>query len=180
MGDGLQCRPDELGDSANRKRHSTLGRWTKSRWRNATTPQACEEFLKRYGRPGRRFKCSATRRATNRGQRETQTTRSSGLFSGQYNHASEISSWRLNPSVRERINLMNPLLRSASGSIGLLVDRKCKELIKDLEQVSYKEDTIRSTKTATGCGRIYRTRWATCFGRKFTGMGPIGERSEVV
>ena len=45
---------------------------------------------------------------------------------------------RSNPSVRERINLTNARLRSASGEIGLLVDGKCKELIKDFEQVAYK------------------------------------------
>jgi hypothetical protein len=46
-----------------------------------------------------------------------------------------------NPSVRERINLMNTKLRSARGVIGLLIDRKCKELIQDFEQVCYKGDT---------------------------------------
>ena len=48
---------------------------------------------------------------------------------------------RTNPQIRDRVNLTNAMLRSAAGSIGLLVDRKCKELIKDLEQVSYKEDS---------------------------------------
>lgn len=48
---------------------------------------------------------------------------------------------RANPSVRERINLMNSRLRSAAGVVSLLVDEKCKELIRDLEEVSYKEDS---------------------------------------
>ena len=48
---------------------------------------------------------------------------------------------RTNPQIRDRVNLTNAKLRSASGNIGLLVDRKCKELIKDFEQVSYKEDS---------------------------------------
>ena len=43
--------------------------------------------------------------------------------------------------MRERINLTNRQLRSAAGNIGLLVDPKCKELIKDLEQVCFKADT---------------------------------------
>ena len=42
---------------------------------------------------------------------------------------------KANPAVRERMNLMNGSCRSAAGTIGLLVDPKCKELIKDLEQV---------------------------------------------
>jgi len=48
---------------------------------------------------------------------------------------------KANPSVRERINLTNAKLRSAAGDIGLLVDRKCTELIQDFEQVCYKGDT---------------------------------------
>jgi hypothetical protein len=48
---------------------------------------------------------------------------------------------KANPSVRSRINLMNRQLRSAGGFVGLLVDPKCKELIRDFEEVSYKEDS---------------------------------------
>jgi hypothetical protein len=48
---------------------------------------------------------------------------------------------KANPSVRERIMLTNARLRSASGEIRLLVDPKCKDLIKDFEQVSYKADS---------------------------------------
>jgi phage terminase large subunit len=48
---------------------------------------------------------------------------------------------KANPSVRERIMLTNAKLRTASGEIRLLVDSRCKELIKDFEQVSYKADS---------------------------------------
>jgi hypothetical protein len=48
---------------------------------------------------------------------------------------------RSNPSVRERLNLMNARLRSAAGEIGLWVDEKCTELIKDFEQVCFKADS---------------------------------------
>jgi phage terminase large subunit len=37
--------------------------------------------------------------------------------------------------------LTNAKLRTAAGDIRLLVDSKCKELIKDFEQVSYKADS---------------------------------------
>jgi hypothetical protein len=59
-------------------------------------------------------------------------------------HSSTAVDYRVpkaNPSVRERINLTNRQLKSAAGKIGLLVDPQCKELIKDLEQVCFKEDT---------------------------------------
>jgi hypothetical protein len=48
---------------------------------------------------------------------------------------------KANPHVRDRVNLMNGKLRPASGEIQLFVDQRCKELIKDFEQVSYKEDS---------------------------------------
>jgi hypothetical protein len=51
-----------------------------------------------------------------------------------------------NPSVRERINLTNSRLRSAAGDTWLLVDFKCKELIMDFEQVSFKADTYQIDK----------------------------------
>ena len=44
-----------------------------------------------------------------------------------------------NPQVRDRVQLVNARLRSASGEVHLRVDRKCTELMKDFEQVSYKE-----------------------------------------
>jgi hypothetical protein len=46
-----------------------------------------------------------------------------------------------NPAVRERITLMNSKLRTAAGEVQCIVDRRCKELIKDFEQVSYKADS---------------------------------------
>jgi hypothetical protein len=51
-----------------------------------------------------------------------------------------------NPLVRDRITVMNSKLRTASGDIQLLVDPKCKELVKDLEQVSYKADSTEIDK----------------------------------
>lgn len=52
-------------------------------------------------------------------------------------------SWNLersNPAVRDRVNSVNSLLRSADGSIRLTIDPSCKELIKDLELVAWKSD----------------------------------------
>ena len=39
------------------------------------------------------------------------------------------------------MNLVNAKLKAASGEIQMLVSRRCKELIKDFEQVAYKEDS---------------------------------------
>jgi len=51
-----------------------------------------------------------------------------------------------NPLVRERVNLVNSLLKSASGEIRMTVDPRCKELIQDFEQVSYKADSAQIDK----------------------------------
>jgi hypothetical protein len=48
---------------------------------------------------------------------------------------------RANPPVRERTALVNAKLKSASGEIQLRIGRRCKELIKDLEEVTYKPDS---------------------------------------
>lgn len=48
---------------------------------------------------------------------------------------------RSNPLVRERVNLLNGRLKPATGEGTLFVDPKCRELIKDFEQVSFKENS---------------------------------------
>ena len=46
-----------------------------------------------------------------------------------------------NPAVRDRVMVVNAALQPAEGDSRLLIDARCKELIKDLEQVAYKENT---------------------------------------
>jgi Terminase large subunit, T4likevirus-type, N-terminal len=110
--------------------------------RNGTTQEACEEFLKRYPRhdAGIHVYGDAS------GNQQQTTGASDYEMVREYFivHSTTTVRYRVpkaNPSVRERINLTNAKLRSASGEIGLRVDRKCKELIKDLEQAAYKADT---------------------------------------
>jgi hypothetical protein len=45
-----------------------------------------------------------------------------------------------NPAVRDRINAMNSKLLNAAAYVGLVVDPKCKGLVKDMEQVAWKAD----------------------------------------
>jgi hypothetical protein len=46
-----------------------------------------------------------------------------------------------NPPVRDRVNVMNGKMRSAGGDLQLYVNKKCKELVKDFEQVTFKPDS---------------------------------------
>lgn len=115
--------------------------------RHATTEQACEEFLKRY--PDHRAGVVVYGDAAGN---QSQTTGASDYdmirdyFSIHMNAPVRYKVPKANPSVRERINLMNWKLRSASGEIGMRVDPKCKELIKDFEQVCFKQDSYQIDK----------------------------------
>lgn len=48
---------------------------------------------------------------------------------------------KANPLVRDRVNTMNNMLKSASGSRNVLIHPKCKELIQDLRQVRWRRDS---------------------------------------
>jgi hypothetical protein len=53
---------------------------------------------------------------------------------------------KANPPVRDRVAMVNARLRNARDEVQLLVDPQCKELIDDLEQVSYHEDSMQIDK----------------------------------
>jgi hypothetical protein len=115
--------------------------------RHGTTIQACEEFMKRFPR----HDAGIVVYGDASGFKEQTTGASDYQMIREYFqiHSSTPVQYRVpkaNPSVRERLNLTNAKLRSAAGEIGLLVDRKCKELIKDFEQVAYKADTYQIDK----------------------------------
>ena len=46
-----------------------------------------------------------------------------------------------NPSIRDRVALMNSQLRAADGESRLFIDSSCKELIQDFEEVAFKPDS---------------------------------------
>jgi hypothetical protein len=110
--------------------------------RSATTAEACEAFLKRY--PAHPAGVLIYGDASGNHQQTTGATDYDMVREYFAAHSSMPVSYRVpksNPVVRERTNLTNRQLRSASGKVGLIVDPKCKELIKDFEQVNYKSDT---------------------------------------
>jgi len=81
---------------------------------------------------------------------------------------------KANPAVRERVALMNSKLESAAGERSLLVHPRCKELIKDFEQVTYKENSLtidkdrdpRRTHLSDALGYLV---WQECRGGPTTG-----------
>jgi hypothetical protein len=81
-----------------------------------------------------------------------------------------------NPVVRERVTLMNAKLKSADGTRALEVHPRCTELIRDFEQVAFKEGSgvidkdrdPRRTHLSDALGYLV---WQECGGR-----GTVGER----
>jgi hypothetical protein len=115
--------------------------------RHATTREACEEFLKRFPKDP----AGVVVYGDASGYQQHTTGASDYDMIREYFrvHSSTPVKYRVpksNPYVRERINLTNSRLRSAAGDIGLLVDFKCKELIMDFEQVSFKADSYEIDK----------------------------------
>jgi hypothetical protein len=107
----------------------------------ATTEMACQEFLARHGKHPAGFRiygdASGNNSHTSGGtdyQIITAFFRRQGILPQQTVPKS-------NPLVRDRISLVNARLKNAEGEIGLYVSPKCKGLIADFEELSYKEDT---------------------------------------
>jgi hypothetical protein len=61
-----------------------------------------------------------------------------GRYDDRYRAAFPIPS--ANPPVKDRINCVNAMLCNHAGDRRVLIDPKCKDLIKDLDQVSWKAD----------------------------------------
>jgi hypothetical protein len=108
----------------------------------ASTQQACEEFAHRF--PGHAAGVVVFADATGARMQTTGTTDVAILReffrSGEYGEV-KFRIPKTNPAVRDRVGLMNAKLAAADGERALTVRRKCTELIKDLEQVTYKENS---------------------------------------
>jgi hypothetical protein len=110
--------------------------------RRATTLQACEEFARRFPPHAAGLTVYADASGQN-----MQTTGNSDLGtlkdffrSGEYGVV-KFDIPRSNPAIGERVLLVNSRLCPAEGKRMLMVDPKCMELIRDFEQVAYKENS---------------------------------------
>ncbi len=108
----------------------------------ATTEEACQEFENRY-------------------KTHTEIVEIFGDASGNSFHTTGLSDYSMlqnalyragirrvkmhvpasNPTVLKRVNKVNALLTNALGEVRLEIDPRCKELIKDLEEVLFKPDS---------------------------------------
>jgi hypothetical protein len=144
--------------------------------RHASTQQACEEFVNRYGR--HRARVQVLGDASGHQQRTTGNTDYKIIeeyLRAYTNLEVEYLARRSNPSVRERVVMVNRLLRSASGVTKVVVDEKCEELLKDFEQVAFKEDTFTIDKDRDRMRTHISDALGYVLWEKFEPVGTIGE-----
>ena len=109
----------------------------------ASTHDACEEFARRFPSHG----CGLVVYADATGARlQTSGTTDVAILKRFFRDRSygdvRFRIPQVNPAVRERVMLVNARLASAAGERVLRVHPRCKELIKDFEQVTYKENSM--------------------------------------
>ncbi len=146
--------------------------------RRATTEQACEEFERKFGAPqaGVVVYGDASGSAMNTaGSSDYEIIRE---FFRSHGAGLLMRVPKANPAVRDRVMLVNSKLCNAEGTVRLSVSPRCKELIADFEQVSYKEDSTQvdkekdrhRTHTSDALGYLV---WQEC-----RNQGPVGEQGK--
>lgn len=108
----------------------------------ATTYQACEEFERRF--PS--HLCGLTVYADASGAKMQTTGKADLVILQEYLQSERYGGVQFkvpksNPAVRERVMLMNVKLSGNGGTPQVLIDPRCRELVKDFEQVTYKENS---------------------------------------
>ncbi len=142
----------------------------------ARTDHACGEFFRRWGSP--RAGVVVFGDASGASQKTTGRSDYDMIREFFSDKAVKVSYQvpKSNPPVKDRVNAVNARLRNARGESTLLVDAKCKELIADFEQVTYKEDSTEIDKNKDK----RRTHLSDALGYLICeegGRAPIGERS---
>ncbi len=108
----------------------------------AGTEQACEEFHRRYG--------GHEKGVTVYGDASGDHSRTSGptdyaiirrFFSRAGMKKVRVVVPRANPRVRDRVAAVNGALKNAAGEVRMFIHPRCRELIRDLEEVVYKENS---------------------------------------
>lgn len=142
----------------------------------ASTMDACEEFKRRFGYHAAGLEVygdASGARMQTAGTTDYQIV-TEFLRSNAYQHVMKVP--RSNPAVRDRIAVVNAALENMAGRVRLLVNPKCKELVKDLEQVGYVPNTTmidktsdpRRTHLSDALGYLV---WQEC-------RAPVGERGD--
>ena len=110
--------------------------------RRASTENACEEFHSRY--PNFQagivvYGDASGKKLQTAGTTDYEIVREYFRRAGYTNMQFRVPA--RNPSIRARVGLMNSKLWSANEEAQVFIDPRCKELIRDFEEVSYKADS---------------------------------------
>lgn len=142
----------------------------------ASTSDACDEFERRFGyhQAGVEVYGDASgARMQTAGSTDYEIVNDFLRRAG-YRYSMRVP--RSNPAVRDRIALVNAAFENVVGQARMFVSPKCRELIKDFEQVGYQEHTTMIDKTSDPrrthlSDAIGYLVWQEC-------REPIGERRE--
>lgn len=108
----------------------------------ATTQEACQEFENRYGAHMGGLEIFGD--ASGRNMHTTGSNDYAIVQSCLHRMSFRGSKVRVptkNPPVLDRIRKVNSLLTNAAGEVRLQIDPRCRELVKDLEEVLFKPDS---------------------------------------
>jgi hypothetical protein len=108
----------------------------------ATTEDACQEFENRYGRHRQAleiFGDASGKNSHSTGSSDFDIVRKCLLGSGLRSMRMRVPN--SNPAVLTRVRFVNGCLTNAIGEVRLQIDPRCKELIKDLEEVLFKPES---------------------------------------
>jgi phage terminase large subunit len=146
----------------------------------ASTWEACLEFQNRYPPPKKGLRiyadASGQHRQTGGG---TDIEIIKRFLSGNGYRRVEYRLTARNPAVRDRVGLVNARLKNAAGEVRLYVHSRCRELIRDFEEVTYKPgsgviDKERDSKRTHVSDALGYLIWRE-FGQPF---GPAGEQDK--
>ena len=112
---------------------------------SSNTEEICEELEKRYWRYQKQITVfpdpAGGQRQHARGETDMDILREKGFKKIQYR--------KKHPAIADRVNSVNRMLRSADGTVRMMISPKCKSLIASFEQTIYKPGT-RDVDKSTG------------------------------
>lgn len=114
--------------------------------RNTNTVQMCQEFKDRY--PDHQNGLILYGDATGRARHTSSNVTNWKIIQNElaeYNPIMRVG--KSNPAERDRVNAVNGMICNSRGHRRVLVNPNCKHIIRDLEQVSYKEGSVQIDKT---------------------------------
>jgi hypothetical protein len=144
---------------------------------SATTEQACAEFLQRYGRHQTGVNVYGDVSGFSRKTvANTDFSIVTSLLKPVFGIRLKLLAGTKNPPVAERVLMVNSKLKTAAGVVSLFVSSKCKELILDLEQVVYEENSREINKTKDRRRSHLSDALGYLVWEEFRPQQPIGEQ----